>query len=123
MNGKPSNDNTLQEIGTERPTEVDDDRFTKVNNDIIYNSETTKDEEKTENFNQNIPLYSDNKQVFNIKIIVLGDLSAGKTSLIRRYITNKYSEDVRESLSCEFQKKTLEIDENTCANLQIWDTA
>ena len=124
MNERPSqNESILQEAGTERPTEVNDDRFTKVDNDIIYNPKTVKNEEKTENLNQNNPLYSENKQIFNIKIIVVGDISVGKTSLIRRYITNLFSEDPRASISCEFQKKTLDIDENTSVNLQIWDTA
>ena len=129
MNEEPNNntriqsESILQEGGTERPTEVYDDRFTKVDNGYQNNLEIVKNEEKTENLNQDSPLYNTNKQTFNIKIIVLGDISVGKTSIIKRYITNAYSEDARASISCEFAKKTLEIDANTSANLNIWDTA
>ena len=139
------NDNTiLQEVGNERITEVNnnDTRYTQVDNDIIYNpvegynqnSETNNNEnnpetanngEKTENsnINKNNPSYNSNKKNFNLKIIVVGDISVGKTSVIKRYITNTFSEEHKSTISCEFKKKTLEIDAETCANLQIWDTA
>ena len=139
------NDNTiLQDAGSGRPTEStnNDARYTQVDNDIIYNpvegynqnSETNNNEnnpetanngEKTENsnINKNNPSYNSNKKNFNLKIIVVGDISVGKTSVIKRYITNTFSEEHKSTISCEFKKKTLEIDAETCANLQIWDTA
>ena len=141
------NDNTiLQEVGNERITEVNnnDTRYTQVDNDIIFNPiegynqnnetnnketqnnpEAGKNEENTANLNinKNNPLFNSNKQSFNLKIIVVGDISVGKTSVIKRYITNTFSEEHKSTISCEFKKKTLEIDADTCANLQIWDTA
>ena len=139
------NDNTiLQDAGSGRPTEStnNDARYTQVDNDIIYNpvegynqnSETNNNEnnpetanngERTENsnINKNNPSYNSNKKNFNLKIIVVGDISVGKTSVIKRYITNTFSEEHKSTISCEFKKKTLEIDAETCANLQIWDTA
>ena len=139
------NDNTiLQDAGSGRPTEStnNDARYTQVDNDIIYNpvegynqnsetnnnennSETANNGEKTENsnINKNNPSYNSNKKNFNLKIIVVGDISVGKTSVIKRYITNTFSEEHKSTISCEFKKKTLEIDAETCANLQIWDTA
>ena len=139
------NDNTiLQDAGSGRPTEStnNDVRYTQVDNDIIYNpvegynqnsetnnnennSETANNGEKTENsnINKNNPSYNSNKKNFNLKIIVVGDISVGKTSVIKRYITNTFSEEHKSTISCEFKKKTLEIDAETCANLQIWDTA
>ena len=139
------NDNTiLQDAGSGRPTEStnNDARYTQVDNDIIYNpvegynqnsetnnnennSETANNGEKTENSNihKNNPSYNSNKKNFNLKIIVVGDISVGKTSVIKRYITNTFSEEHKSTISCEFKKKTLEIDAETCANLQIWDTA
>ena len=134
----------LQEVGSGRPTEStnNDARFTPVDYDIIYNPvegysqnsetnnnennpETANDGEKTENLNanKNNPSYNSNKKSFNLKIIVVGDISVGKTSVIKRYITNTFSEEHKSTISCEFKKKTFEIDAETCANLQIWDTA
>ncbi len=99
----PSNENPLEEIPENE------------------NKEATTEPPKTTN---NIsPLYNTNKQVYNLKIIVLGDISVGKTSVIGRFITNSFSEVYKSSISCEFKKKEMDIDGETAANLQIWDTA
>ena len=138
-------DNTIiQEAISGRPTEVNnnDSRYTQVDNDVIYNpiegynqnseinnNENQNNPESGENINQNFninqnnPLYNVKKQTYNLKIIVLGDISVGKTSVIQRYITNTFTEEHKTTISCEFKKKPLEIDADTNANLQIWDTA
>ena len=140
--------NFLQDYESERPTEMNnnDVRYTEVDNDYLFNpiegfneninadipaninenkSEEIKNEENKEVAinNQNNPLYNPNKQIFNLKIIVLGDISVGKTSVINRFISNTFSDTYKTSISCEFQKKELDIDGETGANLQIWDTA
>jgi small GTP-binding protein len=120
-----------------RYTEVDNDMFNPIegfssNNNINIpsnvggnNPEETKNEENNENVkvNQNNPLYNPNKQIYNLKMIVLGDIAVGKTSVINRFISNTFSEDYKTSISCEFQKKELDIDGETGVSLQIWDTA
>ena len=143
-----ANQNVLQEYESERPTEMNnnDVRYTEVDNDCLFNPiegftannnvnipsnisenkpEEIKNEEANEAIknNQNNPLYNTNKQIYNLKIIVLGDISVGKTSVINRFISNTFSDEYKTTINCEFQKKELDIDGETGANLQIWDTA
>jgi small GTP-binding protein len=130
-----------------RYTEVDNDflfnpieGFSNSNNipnniDNIPSNESNNEEMKKENGESttasntseapkinNSPLYNTNKQIYNLKIIVLGDIAVGKTSVIGRFITNTFSEDYKSSISCEFKRKQLDIDGETSANLTIWDT-
>jgi small GTP-binding protein len=130
-----------------RYTEVDNDflfnpieGFSNSNNipnniDNIPSHESNNEEMKKENGESttasntseapkinNSPLYNTNKQIYNLKIIVLGDIAVGKTSVIGRFITNTFSEDYKSSISCEFKRKQLDIDGETSANLTIWDT-
>ena len=139
---KENDDNVLQEVNNrqtiERPTE---NRYTEV--DIGYSIEgygeteepETKEEEKKEeekeqiedNSNKNKKetknnINNNNKQTFNFKIIVLGDIAVGKTSVIARYITNSFNEEYKSSISCEYKEKKIDIDGENIANLQIWDT-
>ena len=58
-----------------------------------------------------------------MKIILLGDIAVGKTSLIGRYITNTFSNQYKSSIGCELKQKTVQIDKDIQAKLQIWDTA
>ena len=130
-----------------RYTEVDNDflfnpieGFSNSNNipnniDNIPSNESNNEEMKKENGESttasntseapkinNSPLYNTNKQIYNLKIIVLGDIAVGKTSVIGRFITNTFSENYKSSISCEFKKKQLDLDGETSANLLIWDT-
>jgi small GTP-binding protein len=137
---KENADNVLQEVNNrqtiERPTE---NRYTEV--DIGYSiegygeteepetkeEENKKEEEVKDNSNINIKetknnINNENKQTFNFKIIVLGDIAVGKTSVIGRYITNTFSEEYKSSISCEYKEKKIDIDGQNIANLQIWDT-
>lgn len=127
-------------------------RYTEVDNDIIMNpiegfepdnnENIPKDNENALNENnqeennaqekkevQNeipkanqSPLFNTKKNTYNFKIIVIGDIAVGKTSIIERYISNKFSEDYKSSISCDFKKKRIDIDGENDANLQVWDT-
>ena len=57
-----------------------------------------------------------------IKIILIGDCSIGKTSLINRYIHNSFESQYLCTIGVDFIMKTLIID-NKQVKLQIWDTA
>ena len=89
------------------------------NKDNQNNKEATNDKK---NKKQQKSGYNMNKQKFDFKVIVLGDIAVGKTSVIGRYITNTFSEVHKSSISCEFKKKKIEVDADTEVNLQIWDT-
>ena len=59
---------------------------------------------------------------FIAKIILLGDASVGKTSLLNKYIKNEFSLNYKTTIGADFLTKTL-TRENSIVNLQIWDTA
>lgn len=142
--------NLLLEAASGRQTEINnnDARYTDVDNDVFKieglegnnpenisiesnmkeintekNNETKKDAKGISNNNNQSPLYNINKKVYNFKVIVLGDIAVGKTSVIGRYITNTFTEVYKSSIGCEFKNKKIDIDEESQVNLQIWDTA
>jgi small GTP-binding protein len=57
---------------------------------------------------------------YTFKCIVAGDGGTGKTTLINRYMTNKFSVDTKVTIGAGFYTKTLEI-EDALIKLQIWD--
>ncbi|MDD1776944.1 MAG: GTP-binding protein [Candidatus Helarchaeota archaeon] len=60
---------------------------------------------------------------FVYKIMVLGDPSVGKTSLIRRFVENRFSEEYLSTIGVEFLKKEVSVDENTRVTMVLWDVA
>ncbi|XP_029429492.1 ras-related protein Rab-7b-like isoform X2 [Rhinatrema bivittatum] len=61
-----------------------------------------------------------NKKV-DLKIIILGSLGVGKTSLLQQYVNKRFYEDYRTTLGASVLTKVINID-NTSIKLQIWDT-
>ena len=59
---------------------------------------------------------------FILKVILLGDSSVGKTSLLNKYIKNDFSLHYKATIGADFLTKQLQR-ENSLINLQIWDTA
>ena len=55
-----------------------------------------------------------------IKLLVLGNCNAGKTQLINRFVSNRFDEEYRATIACDFSIKILEIDGNEI-RLQLWD--
>ena len=60
--------------------------------------------------------------IFRFKVILLGDIAVGKSSLISRFVDEKYTNEYKCSVGVEFKVKSLFIDETKGADLQIWDT-
>ncbi|XP_022179485.1 ras-related protein Rab-13-like [Myzus persicae] len=56
------------------------------------------------------------------KIIVVGDLNTGKTSIIERYCDKHFIEYYRPTTGIDLKKKTINFD-NKSIVLNIWDTA
>ena len=56
------------------------------------------------------------------KIILLGNSSVGKSTLLHRYIDNMYSDNYISTIGVDFKIKNLDIN-NKHIKLQIWDTA
>ena len=55
-----------------------------------------------------------------IKLLVVGNTNAGKTQFINRFANNKFDDEYRTTIACDFSIKLLEIDGNEL-RLQIWD--
>jgi small GTP-binding protein len=59
---------------------------------------------------------------FPVKLVLIGDASVGKTSLVARWITGLGNLEFGSTIGANHQCKTLTIGENE-VDLQIWDTA
>ncbi len=55
-----------------------------------------------------------------IKITLLGEMNVGKTSLVYRYIENKFRESYKATLGVNLLKKDMEVD-GIGVSAQIWD--
>ncbi|XP_071624589.1 ras-related protein Rab-7b isoform X3 [Heliangelus exortis] len=66
------------------------------------------------------PSMDTNKKV-DLKIIIIGALGVGKTSLLHQYVHKTFYEDYRTTLGASILTKVLAVD-NTSLKLQIWDT-
>lgn len=62
-------------------------------------------------------------QKYAFKILVIGDINTGKTSLIKRYVNNTFSINCRSTIGVDFAMKDLDWDENTEVRVQLWDIA
>ncbi|XP_049788930.1 fibrous sheath CABYR-binding protein-like isoform X2 [Schistocerca nitens] len=57
------------------------------------------------------------------KILVIGELGTGKTSIIKRYVHQFFSQHYRATIGVDFALKVLNWDSNTIIRLQMWDIA
>lgn len=62
--------------------------------------------------------------IISKKICLVGDFSVGKTSLIRRFVENKFSDQYLSTVGVKISRKPIEIESATASqsvNLLIWD--
>ena len=57
-----------------------------------------------------------------IRIMLIGDSNVGKTSILKRYCKNQFSESYISTVGIDFETKYIKVGKKTI-NLQIWDTA
>nr|XP_027203958.1 ras-related protein Rab-32-like [Dermatophagoides pteronyssinus] len=57
------------------------------------------------------------------KILVIGELGTGKTSFIKRYVHQYFSQYYRATIGVDFALKVLNWDDNILIRLQLWDIA
>ncbi|CAD8047819.1 unnamed protein product [Paramecium primaurelia] len=57
-----------------------------------------------------------------VKILMLGEGAVGKSSLLNRYVDEKFSENIQATLGVEYRQKILTQGENQVI-VQVWDTA
>lgn len=57
------------------------------------------------------------------KIVVVGDMTVGKTSIIHRYVHGYFSENYKSTIGVDFALKIVNWDRETDVKLQLWDIA
>lgn len=60
---------------------------------------------------------------YTFKVIMVGDVGIGKTSVIKRYIKGYFEESYKCTLNAEFEVKKINLDAMTAVDLTIWDTS
>ena len=114
------------------------DRYTKVDNDVLFNHiegyKEEKNEEKEQEVNENPEKDKENntskadtstvkaKEFKKLKVILLGEKDVGKTSLIDRYVSNKFNVISKSTIGDDIKQKKIEIDKTLTVNLAISDT-
>uniref|UniRef100_A0ABD2WDK2 Ras-related protein Rab n=1 Tax=Trichogramma kaykai TaxID=54128 RepID=A0ABD2WDK2_9HYME len=63
------------------------------------------------------------KKEYLFKILVIGELGTGKTSIIKRYVHQFFSQHYRATIGVDFALKVLNWDSQTIIRLQLWDIA
>ena len=56
------------------------------------------------------------------KVIVIGDNNVGKTSLLNRYVNNRYVDNCKSTVGVDFLLKVVHYDDSTL-RMQFWDIA
>ena len=64
----------------------------------------------------------ENKTFYKFKIILIGDVGVGKTSLLERYMDEQFIETRPCTIQADSKIKSIKIDNLTSATLTIWDT-
>lgn len=111
FNDEPSSINT-----SNRNSNVNDSSDSKNSKDSKKEEERkTKNEKKDKN-------KEINKKTFEFKVILLGSVSVGKTSITDRFIHNYFKENYKCTIQAEQRAKIINEDSNTIIKLNIWDT-
>ncbi|KAJ5071332.1 ras-related protein rab-32 [Anaeramoeba ignava] len=66
---------------------------------------------------------SDDVNDYLYKVLVVGDLATGKTSMIKRYVHGIFSRQYKATIGVDFALKVMNVNEKTIVRLQLWDIA
>ncbi|KAK0400570.1 hypothetical protein QR680_015323 [Steinernema hermaphroditum] len=61
------------------------------------------------------------RKEYLFKILVIGDVGTGKSSIIRRYVHNLFNHLYKATIGVDFALKIVLWDMDTLIRLQIWD--
>ena len=115
-----NNDSLTNSMSNERPSyESQKSNQSKASDNKINNDDNKKETKgKKKEKKKDKP----KKQIIEIKLILLGDISVGKSSILGRYIDNSFTENYQCTLQVETKSKVIDIDLNTSVKMNIWDT-
>lgn len=60
---------------------------------------------------------------YQFRIIMLGDSTVGKSSMLKRYTEDQFLEYINETVGVDFYVHFLEVEPGMMIKLQFWDTA
>jgi small GTP-binding protein len=109
---KTSKDNNNEDIINSN------NKRSKIENILNKNNYENKN---FENSNNSIDFDID-KVIYQFKVVLVGDINVGKTSILNKYINKRFSKEHRATISIEFKIKTIKINSTTICDLKIWDT-
>jgi len=66
---------------------------------------------------------TDSRRELLYKVLVVGDIGTGKTSIIKRYVHGLFSVTYKSTIGVDFALKVLDWDPRTTVRLQLWDIA
>lgn len=58
----------------------------------------------------------------NVKIVIIGEASVGKTSLMSKFVSDTFSDEIQPTIGCDIQNKSVTV-EGTHLEVRLWDTA
>lgn len=61
--------------------------------------------------------------LYQFRIIMLGDSTVGKSSLVKRYTEDLFLESINETVGVDFYVHFIEVEPGVRVKLQFWDTA
>lgn len=64
----------------------------------------------------------DNENKVNVKIVIIGEASVGKTSLMSKFVSNTFSDQMQPTIGCDIQNKSMVV-EGEKVDVRLWDTA
>ena len=59
----------------------------------------------------------------NKKVILIGDTTVGKTSILFRYVHNKFHSEMTSTFGAGFMGKVITLPDGSSIKLNLWDTA
>ncbi|MBN1216189.1 MAG: GTP-binding protein [Candidatus Lokiarchaeota archaeon] len=62
------------------------------------------------------------KGEFSLKVVIVGDIKSGKSTMINRFVNNTYIENLTSTIGFEISKNEIEISENIKIKYILWDT-
>lgn len=63
------------------------------------------------------------KDATRVKILILGESSVGKSSLLTQYVENKFMATHMPTIGVQYKQKLINTDDHSLVKVQIWDTA
>jgi Ras-related protein Rab-32 len=61
--------------------------------------------------------------VYRIKVIIIGEAGVGKTSLVKKFVSGRFTSDYRVSIGANLFVKELILNSDIEVSIQIWDIA